>query len=107
MELPVRIVSVSELKDSTFTTRQGLGGETKLLSKREFIINDGYGEIACEMLCDAHALLHDVFCAKMRNKSLTAKCGGTVYLLWQWWCHFFCDTLSVVRSLAWFWLLDK
>ena len=47
MELTVRIVSVSELKESTFTTRQG---ETKLLSKRIFIINDGYDEIACEML---------------------------------------------------------
>lgn len=47
--LPVRIVSVSELKESTFTTRQG---ETKLLSKRVFIINDGYDEIACEMLGD-------------------------------------------------------
>ena len=47
MELTVRIVSVSELKESTFTTRQG---ETKLLSKRIFIINDGYAEIACEML---------------------------------------------------------
>ena len=58
MELTVRIVSISELKESTFTTRQG---ETKLLSKRLFIINDGYDEIACEMLCDAHALLHDVF----------------------------------------------
>ena len=51
--------SVGELKDSTFPTRQG--AEQKLLSKRDFIINDGYGEIACEMLCDAHALLHDVF----------------------------------------------
>ena len=49
MELTVRIVSVSELKESTFTTRQG---ETKLLSKRIFIINDGYDEIACEMLGD-------------------------------------------------------
>ena len=49
MELTVRIVSVSELKESTFTTRQG---ETKLLSKRLFIINDGYDEIACEMLGD-------------------------------------------------------
>ena len=49
MELTVRIVSVSELKESTFTTRQG---ETKLLSKRIFIINDGYEEIACEMLGD-------------------------------------------------------
>ena len=39
MELTVRIVSVSELKESTFTTRQG---ETKLLSKRIFISNDGY-----------------------------------------------------------------
>ena len=47
MELTVRIVSVRELKESTFTTRQG---ETKLLSKRIFIINDGYDEIACEML---------------------------------------------------------
>ena len=49
MELTVRIVRVSELKESTFTTRQG---ETKLLSKRLFIINDGYDEIACEMLGD-------------------------------------------------------
>ena len=49
MELTVRIVSVGELKDSTFTTRQG---EQKLLTKREFIINDGYDEIACEMLGD-------------------------------------------------------
>ena len=49
MELTVHIVSVSELKESTFTTRQG---ETKLLSKRIFIINDGYDEIACEMLGD-------------------------------------------------------
>ena len=49
MELTVRIVSVSELKESTLTTRQG---ETKLLSKRLFIINDGYDEIACEMLGD-------------------------------------------------------
>ena len=49
MELTVRIVSVSELKESTFTTRQG---ETKLLSKRLFIINDGYYKIACEMLGD-------------------------------------------------------
>ena len=49
MELTVRIVSVSELKESTFTTRQG---ETRLLSKRLFIINDGYDEIACEMLGD-------------------------------------------------------
>ena len=49
MELTVRIVSVSELKESTLTTRQG---ETKLLSKRIFIINDGYDEIACEMLGD-------------------------------------------------------
>ena len=49
MELTVRIVSVSELKESTFTTHQG---ETKLLSKRIFIINDGYDEIACEMLGD-------------------------------------------------------
>ena len=49
MELTVRIVSVSELKESTFTTRQG---ETRLLSKRIFISNDGYDEIACEMLGD-------------------------------------------------------
>ena len=49
MELTVRIVSVSELKESTLTTRQG---ETRLLSKRIFIINDGYDEIACEMLGD-------------------------------------------------------
>ena len=49
MEQTVRIVSVGELKESTFTTRQG---ETKLLSKRLFIINDGYDEIACEMLGD-------------------------------------------------------
>ena len=49
MEQTVLIVSVGELKESTFTTRQG---ETKLLSKRIFIINDGYDEIACEMLGD-------------------------------------------------------
>ena len=49
MELTVRIVSVSELKESTFTTRQG---EQKLLVKREFIISNGYDEIACEMLGD-------------------------------------------------------
>ena len=47
--LPVRILSVRELKDSTFTTRQG---EQKLLVKREFIISNGYDEIACEMLGD-------------------------------------------------------
>ena len=49
MEQIVRIVSVGELKESTFTTRQG---EQKLLAKREFIINNGYDEIACEMLGD-------------------------------------------------------
>ena len=40
---------MGELKESTFTTRQG---EQKLLAKREFIINNGYDEIACEMLGD-------------------------------------------------------
>ena len=45
----VRIVSVGELRESTFTTRQG---EQKLLVKSEFIISNGYDEIACEMLCD-------------------------------------------------------
>ena len=49
MEQTVRIVSVGELKESTFTTRQG---EQKLLVKREFIISNGYDEIACEMLGD-------------------------------------------------------
>lgn len=49
MELTVRIVSVSELKESTFTTRQG---ETKLLSKRLLLINDGYDKIVCKMLGD-------------------------------------------------------
>ena len=49
MEQIVRIVSVGELKESTFTTRQGA---QKLLAKREFIINNGYDEIACEMLGD-------------------------------------------------------
>ena len=47
MKQTVRIVSVGELKESTFTTRQG---EQKLLVKREFIISNGYDEIACEML---------------------------------------------------------
>ena len=60
-----RIVSVSELKESTFTTRQG---ETKLLSKRVFIINDGYDEIACEMLGD---------------KAKTWGQGGTQATLWR------------------------
>ena len=49
MEQTVLIVSVGELKESTFTTRQG---EQKLLVKREFIISNGYDEIACEMLGD-------------------------------------------------------
>ena len=49
MEQTVRIVSVGELKESTFTTRQG---EQKLLVKREFIISNGYDEIVCEMLGD-------------------------------------------------------
>ena len=65
MELTVRIVSVSELKESTFTTRQG---ETKLLSKRVFIINDGYDEIACEMLGD---------------RAKTWGQGGTQATLWR------------------------
>ena len=49
MEQTVRIVSVGELKESTFTTKMG---EQKLLVKREFIISNGYDEIACEMLGD-------------------------------------------------------
>ena len=39
MEQTVRIVSVGELKESTFTTKMG---EQKLLVKREFIISNGY-----------------------------------------------------------------
>ena len=49
MEQTVRIVSVGELKVGTFTTRQG---EQKLLVKGEFIISNGFDEIACEMLGD-------------------------------------------------------
>ena len=49
MEQTVRIVSVGELKVGTCTTRQG---EQKLLVKGEFIISNGFDEIACEMLGD-------------------------------------------------------